>query len=275
MSQGTKSAQYQALKAQGVPFEKQYRDYTTAELRELAQANGLEPVADVTPAGVPPRTSDMAELKQQLDGLSKVVLQLAHIVSNPQVAPPVSAPQPMEKPVQAAPARRPALDPNEHAGLTLNSHNEFEVIRTDEFGNQWYRNEVPKPAFPKQRVLRVLTEMDSGVKKETIQVGGYTETFEVPGDPEHARPIEVKVALPAFQTGIFKPRDMPFRVHIYNGVRGFDFTDVNAFYGGQDQVPAEVKRTYVANDLCYDILTVRRAIENEYRERVLKKETLR
>lgn len=164
----------------------------------------------------------------------------------------------------------------EHAGVTLNTHADDEPVRVDEAGNKWFRNEVTKPGFPKPRGRRVLRSMDEGTVLETIKVaGGYTETFEIPGDPKNAKPIEIKVTLPSYQTGIYKAPNMPFKIHTYQGVRAFDWDDVIAYYGAQDLVPSTIKRTYVSSDLCWDIQTTIRAIEDEYRERVLKKESVR
>jgi hypothetical protein len=48
--------------------------------------------------------------------------------------------------------------------------------------------------------------------------------------------------------------------------------EVRDFYGGADLVPEDIKTVYVGQSLCYDIRTTRRAIEAEYREKLLKKE---
>lgn len=280
MSQHTKSAYYNALKAAGVKFDKHYRDYTLSELREaydrlaadVPPGVQLAPVVEPPPADMPQPRDDVAELRQELAGLTKLLGQLAKVVEAQQKAPDATPPQPPE------PKRPPKLndfDPAEHAGVTLNSHGADEPIRVDPDGTQWFRNEVNKPSFPKPRGRRVLRAMDPGTVTETIKVGEYTETFEIPGDPANAKPIEVKVTLPSYQTGIYKPKNMPFKIHTYQGVRGFDFDDVNKFYGGVDLVPSTIKRCYVSSDLCYDITTVIRAIQDEYRERVLRKETIR
>jgi hypothetical protein len=97
----------------------------------------------------------------------------------------------------------------------------------------------------------------------TTKAGDYTETFEIPGTEQ--RQAEVRVTLPAYQVGIYRDPRFPFKVHCYNGVEGFDLFEVQDFWGGAELVPAEVKRMYVENDLCYDIRTTVRAIEAEYR----------
>lgn len=278
MAQATKSEYYQALKSQGHAFDKHYRDYTTDELRELwAQRNEAEVDAAIPDAAiVPPKQDDEDDIREQIAKLSRVVAGLAEIVTSDArhapgavvqtqpSTPPPAAPEPTAK----AFAHR--LDPNEHAGITLNTHQGSDVLEVDQYGNEWFQKEVAKPAFPKPRGRRILRYDNPGVADETIKVGEYTETFEVSGDPKNARPAEIKITLPSYQTGIYKPPNMPFKVHTYNGVRGFDLEDVQKYYGGADLVPDTIKRCYVSTDLCYDIQSAIRTIENEYRERVLK-----
>ena len=272
---------YKALKQAGVTFDKHYREYTEEELRvaydQMVEAGAIEAQTEVfvqepTEAAPPPfieHASEISELQQQISQLTSLVAQMASASAQ--------APQHQESLTPRAP--EPALprtlpDPDEHAGVTLNVA-PGEPIKTDEAGRVWYQTEVRKPAFPKPRGRRVLRTLDPGVTTETIRVGEYTETFEVPGDPANARPMEVKVTLPSYQTGIYKEPGLPFKIHTYNGVRGFDYDDVNSYYGHPDLVPSEIKKMYVSSDLCYDITTTIRAIENEYRERVLKTEALR
>lgn len=290
MAQGTKSTYYRALKDAGYVFEKHYRDYTKAELQELwsgVAAPGDEaPPTSERPAPEPKESSSAAseteEIKEQLSALARVVNQLAEMVTSddrrqeqadaPLVAAGavVGAPQPAPRPEPKVKEYGHNLDPNEHAGVTLNTHRGAEVLEVDEHGNEWYQKEVTKPAFPKPRGRRVLRYQDPGVAKEKIKVGDYVEEFEVAGDPATARPSEIKITLPSYQTGIYRPPNMPFRVHTYNGVRGFSLQDVQEYYGGADLVPDTIKRCYVSTDLCYDIQSTIRTIETEYRERVLK-----
>jgi len=98
--------------------------------------------------------------------------------------------------------------------------------------------------------------------------GRYIETFEVAGSEQ--RSGEVKITMPSYQVGVFLDPRFPFKIHTYNGLRGFDLFDVQKFYGGGDLVPPSIKRVYIANDLCYDIRTTIRAVEEEYRQSQLK-----
>lgn len=247
MSHGEKSFYYQRLKSAGWEPEKHYRDYTTDELSAahayLVQQGALapavwdseedepEPSVNPDPAffGLGPETTE--------DDLEKV---------DP-VATPAPAPAPSQRDLMAG------RDTNE------------EVVRVDEEGRQWLQEEVLKPAFPKPRGRRVLRYNDPGVKKATAKDGDYTETFEVAGDPKNATPSEIKITLPSYQVGIYRDKRFPFKVVTYNGKSGFDRQEVEAYYGGAELVPPTAKRTYVENVLCYDMRSVIRAINEEYR----------
>lgn len=280
MAQGDKSAIYQALKRADYAFEKHYREYTTDELAAIAREQGLEvtlpePVQPPIPTS---RPSQRDELAEQVASLSKTVAALAQLVTPQQRAEarrPIPTPQPVQhEPQPEAPKVKPAaLDPSQHAGVTLNSHQDDEVVEIDEHGNLWYQKEVVKPDYPKPRGRRVLRYEDPGVKKETVLVDQngvtYTETFEVAGEGR-GKAAEIKVTLPSYQTGIYKSPTMPFKIHTYRGAAGFDLRDVQDFYGGSDLVPSTIKRCYVSNDLCYDIQSTIRTIENEYRELTLR-----
>lgn len=236
MSQAEKAALWRELKERGVEFPLHYREYSQTQLEETLDRLNVE-------QGVDPAT---------------------------QQAPPAPAQQ------AAAPQPRPQLNlpqraPDQIAGLRLNTHAEDEPLRVDEYGLIWYQDEVRKAAFPKPRGRRVLDYVDPGVRTVTAQTGnGYTETFEMPGD--QSRPSQVKITLPSHQVGIYKDPNMPFKIHVYNDNRGFDLFEVRDFYGGADLVPEDIKTVYVGQSLCYDIRTTRRAIEAEYREKLLKKE---
>jgi hypothetical protein len=157
-------------------------------------------------------------------------------------------------------------DPNEMAGQRLNTKDELEPIRTDEQGRVWLQEEVLKPGFAKPRGRRVLRYNETGTETQQIQSGEYTEGFEVAGSGP-GRSAEIKITLPSYQTGIYiDPRYKQFKVHTYNGVNGFDIQDVATYFGGTDLVPEEIKRTYVENVLCYDMRTVIRYIQKEYRQ---------
>lgn len=229
MSQSDKAFYYKALKEAGTEFDRHYREYSTAELKAAYDA-------------LPPW---------------QAVERVDPVAPEPVVEEPVLRTSP------AAPLKD--RDPNEMAGQRLNSKDEDEPIRTDEQGRVWYQEEVTKPSYPKPRGRRVLTYMDSGVQQQTVTNGQYQETFEVAGDPSNARPAEVKITLPSYQVGIYRDPRFPFKVHTYNGLEGFDLFEVQEYWGGAELVPAEVKRIYVENVLCYDIRTTVRAIESEYR----------
>lgn len=233
LGQQTKGRYYRALKAAGVPLEKHYREFSAEELIELAGENGVspEPVEQSAPAA--PQAARVA------------------------VPPPVAA-------APAVPAPMPR-DPNEMPGQRLNTKAEDEPIRVDENGLIWYQEEVLKPAAPRPRGRRVLKYLETGVEVETVQNGEYVEEFEVAGKGV-GRPAEIKITLPSYQVGIYKDPRFPFKIHTYNGTQGFDLFEVEEYFGGSEMVPEDVKRMYVQNDLCYDIRTVIRAIQTEYRQ---------
>lgn len=172
----------------------------------------------------------------------------------------------------ALPPRKEARIPtpkDDMAGLQLNRKAWDEPIRTDPDGVVWFQDEVRKPAYPKPRGRRVLKYNDPGVQTKTIKAGEYVETIEVAGDRNRAS--EIKITLPSYQVGLYLDPRFPFRIHVYNDVRGFNIFDVQDFYGGAELVPPSCKRVYVENVLCYDIRSVVQAITNEYRQRELDK----
>jgi hypothetical protein len=245
MSQSEKSAYYQALKAVGLEFKKHYREYSAAELKsayERLQSEGhtMPPVGQPQP------------------------------VQQPQQAQPAGGQIPRPRQVQGrqAPPVAPR-DPNEMAGQRLNTKEKDEPIRTDPDGKIWFQEEVLKPAYPKPRGRRVLKYQDPGVVEKKVINGDYEETFEVAGDMANAVQAEVKVTLPSYQVGIYKDPRFPFKVVTYNGNNGFDLDEVQDFYGGAELVPPDIKRMYVENVLCYDIRTVVRAINTEFRQQQL------
>lgn len=237
MSQAEKAALWAELKDAGVKFERHYREYTTETLRDalrvLRERGALPP-----PPAEAPRPQDNPPPREQ---------------------PSFTLPE--------APVNR-AKTPDTMAGVRQNTRDDDEPIRVDDDGLVWYQDEIRKPAFPKPRGRRVLKYTDPGTKEMRIKSGQYTETFEVAGDER--RMSEVKITLPAYQVGIYEDPRYPFKIHVYNDKRGFDLQDVQNFYGGADLVPSEILRDYVSSDLVYDIRTTIRAINTEYRERVLK-----
>jgi hypothetical protein len=164
-------------------------------------------------------------------------------------------------------AARP--DPKELAGQRQNTKAPDDVIRVDEQGRQWLQEEVRKPAYPKPRGRRVLRYDDPGTVKKTVKQGDYTETFEVAGDPKNATPSQIKITLPSYQVGMYRDPRYPFKVVCYNGVEGFDRQEVERYYGGAELVDPICKRMYVENVLCYDMRSVIRAINTEFRQQRL------
>lgn len=246
MSQADKGALWQELKGRGIEFPNHYRDYSMSDLQRIkAEADAA--------------TEKMPELQL------------------PDVQPPAhwDAPVPASEPVPApAPAFQREVPPDTQAGLRQNE-NPNVPIRRDPDGKIWFQDEIRKAAFPTPRGRRVHDYTDTGFRTETTDLGnGVTESFEMPGD--RSVRMQAKTTLPSHQVGIYLDPAMPdFRIHVYNNVRGFDFFDVHNFYGSVDLVPSSVKRMYVNNDLCYDIQSVIRAVESEYRDQFLTKETPR
>lgn len=239
MSRQTKSELYGFLKESGYKFDKHYREYNLDELREecAKYPSGGNPLYKAFKPDAPEENAvDIVEAQA-------------------------------ETPVPSVMAEIPvrSIDENEMAGQRLNTHTGDEPLRIDENGLVWYQEEVRKPAYPKPRGRRVLRYNDPGVKKEEVRAGQFTESFEVPGDQKGVS-SEIKITLPSYQVGIYRDPRFPFKIHVYNDVRGFDFFEVNDFYGGSDLVPDGIKRSYVDNVLCYDIRTVVRAIEEEHRQ---------
>ena len=179
---------------------------------------------------------------------------------------PVSDPPPEpERLIPPIAARPEGALPAEHAYR----QGEDTPLRTDEQGRIWFREEVRKPATPAPRARRVLKYIDPGTTTKTIVNGRYIESFEEAGN--QITQGEVRITMPSYQVGVYKDPRFPFKVHVYNDTTGFDLFDVQDFYGGSDLVPTECKRLYIGTDLCYDIRTVIRAIESEYRREQLNR----
>lgn len=247
MSQQQKAAYFRALKAAGVEFTKHYREYTEAELKTnldaLVEAGAIpasiaQPLPEPSAKEFPPPPAPTAE-QRRWD----------------------SQPQPEQLPAPVAPA-----NPDEMAGARLNTTPEDEPIRVDpETGFIWYQEEVRKKGYAAPRGRRVLRYNETGTKRVEVQNGEYTESFEVAGEgPIHAG--EIKITMPSYQAGIYKDPRFPFKIHVYNDVRGFDFFEVADYYGGSDLVPSTIKRMYVENVLCYDIRTTVQTINAEFRQ---------
>lgn len=251
MSHSEKAFWYNRLKDAGWEPEQHYRMYTTEDLQlayeRFVEAGAAEP-ATYSEAGPYSETVE-DPVPAGFFGLTE------------------EQPKPKPEIPEPRPPARPAL--GEMAGERLNTKDDEEVLRVDEHGRQWLQEEVLKPAFPKPRGRRVLRYNDPGVRKETTQVGEYTETFEVSGDPRNSTPSEIKITLPSYQVGIYRDPRYPFKVITYNGKAGFDRIEVETYYGGAELVPPIAKRTYVENVLCYDMRSVIRAINEEYRQLLL------
>ena len=218
MSQGDKSALYQALTQAGWKPEKHYRAYSTSELEAIANQM-LGDAARTKPADPEPKGPIRQEPRSRGE--------------QPKAAPVISD---MGTP-----------------------------IRVDPDGKVWYADEVRKLASPGPRKRRKLSYIDHGTKVETVQIGQFMESYEVAGD--QVRTEEVKITLPTYQVGLYRDPRLPFLIHVYNNNRGYDLMEVIKYYGNsQDLVPQEIQKTYVGNDLCYDIKTTNRAIENEARQ---------
>ena len=253
-----KSDLYNILRDSGVPLRTTYASYTVDELREDLRAAGIQvqdaplpgPLADSEPVTGP-------ELILPDDDGGPPTEPIPVVSTDPSQS---TSPQP---PRAQIPVRQ--ADPNEMPGQRLNTQPEDIPIRIDEMGRAWFQEEVRKPSYPKPRGRRVLKYMERGVMTETVQNGEYVETFEVAGEGA-PHPAEVKITLPSYQVGIYKDPRFPFKIHCYSEREGFDLFEVEEFYGGRELVPAECKRLYVENDLCYDIRSVVRAIQNEHRQ---------
>lgn len=260
MSQTEKAEYFRALKAAGITFDKHYREYSTEELKvaydRLVEGQAEQQSSPPEPDVVPEQPVHHEPPPIELDDVPTAG---------------EDEPDPaffgLQHPQRAAEPTAPTapMNPSEMAGERLNSQPKDEPIRTDDEGRVWFQEEIRKPAYPKPRGRRVLTYMESGVEEQSVRSGDYVETFEIAGTGPQ-RTAEVKITLPSYQVGIYKDPRFPFRVHVYNGLQGFDLFEVQEFYGGAELVPQEAKRVYVENVLCYDIRTTVRAIETEYRQ---------
>lgn len=189
---------------------------------------------------------------------------LARIISEVDPEAPLPGPS-----LESTPLRS---EPDKVAGLRQNTPEDD--VRVDENGLTWYQDEVRKPSIPQPRGRRKITYTDPGVREQrSANSQGESETFEMPGQGNTIS--EAKITLPSYQVGIYRDPKMPmFRIHVYNNTRGFSYFDVLDFYGGTfDLVPVDIKTIYVANDLCFDIRTTVRAIQDEHRQLLLQKET--
>jgi hypothetical protein len=151
----------------------------------------------------------------------------------------------------------------ERAGLTYSTP-VGQPIRVDTKGRIWFRDEVLKPAVPKARMTRTTRYVDPGVKQERTyrEDGRLDEIFEVAGDSHNE--LTIKTTLQSFQVGEYRDPRFPFNVHTYDGIVGFSFSEVNAYFGGLTMVPGTIKTVYVNRQLSYSIPTVVNTIKSEF-----------
>lgn len=263
MSNQLKGALYRALKAEDVPLEKPYAQYT---VQELESAYGLLATGD------PAVPADPMTHQANVDFAAKA--QAA--ATQPQPVRVSRQPAQVQRPQPPAPADpyadvpRLRRDEREMAGQRINQLKEGEALRVDPDTNfVWFQEEVTKPAFPKPRGRRVMTYVETGVRVDRAKEGDYVESFEVAGN-EQARTAEVKVTLPSYQVGCYKDPRFPFKIHVYQDNTGFDREEIEKFWGGRELVPSWVKKKYVENVLCYDMGSVITEINREHRDLVLQ-----
>lgn len=235
MTQAERKAAWDRLIELGWVPNKHYRDYSQADLELRLQqmsAAGITPESVERPDGAP----DPSEIRFQAD--------VDHLRETP---------------------------PDTVPGLRLNTHGDEKPLRIDDDGKVWYRDEITKASYPKERGKRIIEYVDPGVKTQVIRDsnGSIVESFEMPGD-QH-RVSQAKISLPAYQVGLYRDPALLgefFRIHVYQERRGFDLFDVEKYFGGKHQIPSVCKRIYVDTVLCYDIDSVIQAIQDEYREKL-------
>ena len=278
----SKSELWQKLKyakESGAPvvLEKQFVQYTEAELQQLVD----EVYGTGTPAPAATEAEDASLAASEAFATAVAEAQPEPVAA--QSGAPMATPDETddlkkhpERWGQYAPETLARLlgvpfedRPSRRAGLTFNTHGPDDPLRVDSRGRVWYMDEVIKPAVPLPRMRRKVKTYSSDVEEVRTKRpdGGFDESFEVAGQEQHE--IEVRITLPSFQVGIYRDPRMPFKIHQYNGLRGFDRMDIVRFYGGVDLVPSSIKYIYVGGDLCYDINKVRETMERELREKTL------
>ncbi|USH45490.1 hypothetical protein SEA_DOTI_43 [Microbacterium phage DoTi] len=232
MTQAERKAVWDKLVNDGWVPEKHYRDYSQQQLEALwlDRAGGGHRAQAERPEGAP----DPTDIRFQAD--------VDHLRETP---------------------------PDTVPGLRLNTHGDEKPLRIDADGKVWYRDEITKASYPKERGKRVIEYIDPGVRTQVIRDsnGSIVESFEMPGD-QH-RISQAKISLPAYQVGLYRDPALLgefFRIHVYQENRGFDLFDVEKYFGGKHQIPQVCKRKYVDTVLCYDIDSVLQAIQDEYRE---------
>ena len=246
MSHSEKSRLYQELKSSGYTFEKHYNAYTTEELQTISRAS-------VTPAEPQEELLSFFNIDMSSTGDSEPGLD---VEPEPYVAeelPSFSASdEPSLPQFVAAGAELAHLDPD-LAGSR--AYQDLTLIEVDDLGREWYQKEVRKSTSAAPRGRRVITYTDPGVVTATVQTDArYQETVEMPGTGR--RVAEARITLPSWQVGKYRRPGIPFLIITYAGNEGFDFTEVNKYFGGTALVPATVKRKYVEGTLCYSVQSV-------------------
>jgi hypothetical protein len=152
------------------------------------------------------------------------------------------------------------------AGLTFNTHGPDDPLRVDSLGRVWYTDEVPKPARPLPRMVRKVRYIETGTEERVrrLPTGQLDESFEIPGSGNEIR--EIKITLPSNQVGVYKDPRLPFKLHIYGNIRGFDRMDIVRYFGGNDLVPSSIGTLYVGSDLCYDVKQTMDTMERMLRD---------
>ncbi|AYD86186.1 hypothetical protein SEA_BURRO_43 [Microbacterium phage Burro] len=233
MTQAERKAVWDKLLTSGWVPEKHYRDYSQSQLESLwLQRQGGSTAPTERPEGAP----DPSEIRFQAD--------VDFLRETPRDTVP---------------------------GLRLNTHGDEKPLRIDDDGKVWYRDEITKASYPKERGKRIIEYVDPGVKTQVIRDsnGSIVESFEMPGD-QH-RVSQAKISLPAYQIGLYRDPAVLgefFKIHVYNEKRGFDIFDVEKYFGGRHQIPQTCKRDYVDTVLVYTIDSVIQAIQDDYREKL-------
>lgn len=249
MSTAVKGAYWRALKALGHPFEHHYREYKEAELRDLYEALTPEQQAQYPVLVKTPQREKEAQPVHTIPAQSLEMPETRHSeVPETRPSPPV-----LEIPFSDTPLDRYA---------SMRGDWPMVPLRRDSQNRVWFQEEVRQPGYAAPRARRKIQYMETGVERRTFTMSdGSTETVEVAGNEQRAS--EVRITLPSYQVGIYQDPRYPFKVHVYADQEGFDLEEVEGFYGGSEMVPADVKRIYISNVLCYDIRTTLRAIQNE------------
>lgn len=274
MGQAEKAALYARAKELKAPLEKQYRQYTVAELQQLVDQQKVVqflPAEPVTQAVSPEEQPAVLEAlfgspapTPPLSAESRVDLVAAEAVRQEAPKRQAAAEQSLIPPAWLA---LPVLDPDPIAGLRPSDV----PHRRDKEGRIWFVDPIPKSLTVKPRARRRNTYVNPGTTQEVIKYAdGSTETVEVAG--ELNRVSEVTTTLPSYQVGVYIDPKFPlFKIHVYNELEGFDYFDVVNYWGGESSVPDTCKRIYVQTDLCFEMRSVIAAIESAYRELQLTK----